>query len=295
MSGPNIIALPNDKGGVGKTTTAVNLASALSLLGRRVLVVDFDSQANASRLLGADIPALAKEDRTLFAAIANEWPLTKIRVSTNVPGVDLLCADDRMDEYNQSMVGHPNQFFLLKILMDCPEVKEYFAVIVDLGPGKRHVFFQSAIVGAHYYIVPLFPEKDPVDGLANVFAAVQAMKKRHNPTLTFLGCLVTNIDKQMATHEVYERKLREIAKEANFHVFKTTIPRSRQVSSASSRSMSLHLYRKDSPVAVAYSALAGEMLPALRGRRQGRTAKPVDIDALRSAKPAPDIEVQVEL
>lgn len=293
MSSPSIITIGNEKGGVGKTTTVVNLASAFALLGKKVLVIDLDPQANSTSQLGADAQ-LVQSGRNIKNAIDNDLCLTDIRVPTHTAGIDLLPAIKAMDILREKLIGQPNQFKILDILLDCPEKNDYDIILNDTHPSKD-CFFQSAMAGSHYYLVPLFAEADPVTGLADLISDVEKIRRYLNPMLVFLGCVVTKFDKSSATHVQYEKMLRKTSKAAKFHVFNTAIPMSQSVAAAAAKSLSLHKYKKSSPVALSYTALAGEMLPHLKGQRTGRKMSPVNVKAITDTVGSDIEEVQVEL
>ncbi|MDQ3234980.1 MAG: ParA family protein [Pseudobdellovibrionaceae bacterium] len=292
MSSASIVTIGNEKGGVGKTTTVVNLASAFALLGKKVLVVDFDSQANSSAQLGADM-GLISSGRNLKAAIESDLTIPDIRIPTNTEGVHLLPALKAMDELKEKVIGQPNQFKLLELILDCPEKNEYDVILVDTHPAKD-CYFQSAMAASHYYLVPLFAEADPVTGLADLITDVEKIRRYLNPMLVFIGCVVTKYNKTSATHVLYEKVLRKSSKAAKFHVFDTVIPDSQSVAAASAKSLPLHMYRRNSPAAVSYMALAGEILPYLKGQRTGRKMAPVNVKALEETIGS-DLETQVEL
>lgn len=292
MSSPSITTVGNEKGGVGKTTTVVNLASAFAQLGKRVLVIDFDPQGNARTQLGID-DATAKSGKNIKTAIEQELTLADIRLTSNTPGVDVLASVKPMEELRERLLGQPNQFKLLEQLLDCKEKNDYDQILVDTHPGKD-CFFQSAMAASHYYLVPLFAESDPVTGLADLITDVEKIRRYLNPMLVFLGCVITNFNKTNATHVAYEKVLRKSSKAAKFHVFDTVIPHSQSVAGAASKSMPLHMYRKASPAALSYTALAGELLPNLKGQRTGRKMAPVNVKAFTDTV-ITDLETQVEL
>lgn len=278
MAETSIITVANQKGGVGKTTTVVNLASAYAQIGKRVLVVDLDYQCNASALLGINDDSIG--NNSISYALQNDLNFTHIVLKSNMPNVDVLAATRDLDLLREKFSGQPNQFKLVDILLNCDQLHEYDIVIIDTHPSLD-CFFQSAMAASHYYLIPLFAEADSSKGLAHMVSAVENIRKYLNPMLNLLGCIITCFDKTNSTHIKFERFIREASKDGKFNVFSTTIPASKSVAAASAQSLPLHVYKKSSPVTVAYSTLAGEMLPHLKGKRTGRKPLPVNIDVFK--------------
>lgn len=289
MAEPSIVTVANQKGGVGKTTTVVNLASAYAQMGKRVLVVDMDYQANATSLLGAEDKAISTK-KTIYRAIVEDLTLKDIRLPTNIEGVDVLAATRDLDLLRDKVVGQPHQFKLLDMLLECDERNEYDLILVDTHPSLD-CFFQSAMASSHYYLIPLFAEADPSRGLAHMVTAVDKIRRFLNPMLMLLGCVITRYDKSNATHVRFEKVIREASKTGKFHIFETVIPSSNAVAAASAQSLALNHYKKTAPVTVAYSVLAGEIRPHLKGKRTGRRVTPPSADAFKAV----EYEVQNEL
>ena len=287
----NIVTVANQKGGVGKTTSVVNLASAYAQIGKRVLVVDFDYQGNATALLGFDDENLDPK-KTVPYAIEHELSLKDIVLTSTVEGVDLLAANRSLDLLRDKIQGQPHQFKLLELLLEGSELAKYDIVLVDTHPSLD-CFFQSAMAYSHYYLIPLFAEADPSRGLGHMVTAVEKIRRYLNPMLTFLGCVVTRWDRTNATHTKFEKVIRESSRTAKFHVFSTMIPASNTVAAASAQSLPLNKYKKSAPAAMAYASLAGEMLPFLKGKRTGRKLAPLDVSAIDHA--IEEFEASVEL
>ena len=290
MAETSIITIANQKGGVGKTTTVVNLASAYAQIGKRVLVIDLDYQCNASALLGVDDNSVG--NKSIAYALQNDLNFSHIVMKSNMENVDLLAATRDLDLLREKFSGQPNQFKLVDILLNCEQLHDYDIVIIDTHPSLD-CFFQSAMAASHYYLIPLFAEADSSKGLAHMVTAVEKIRRYLNPMLNLLGCIITCFDKSNATHIKFEKFIRDASKEGKFNVFETTIPSSKSVAAASAHSMPLHRYKKSSPVTVAYSTLAGEILPHLKGKRTGRKPLPVNIDVFNNHNN--DYEEQAEL
>lgn len=285
----SIITIANQKGGVGKTTSVVNIAASYAHMAKRVLVVDMDYQGNSSELLGVAEEA-QKSGKNLASGILAEQTLDKIRISSNTDGIDVLAATRELDDVREKMQGQPLQHLMLNLVLDCPALDEYDIVLIDTHPSLDCLLL-SSLVASHYYLVPMFAEKTSSKGLAHMVAWTQRMK-RLNPMLMFLGVVITRFDRTIATHVKFEKLIREAGKAANFHVFQTLIPASASVPGSDAANQVLLNYKKTAPATIAYSVLAGEILPHLKGKRTGRVAT-MNIDLLNEV--ADEFEVMPEL
>lgn len=279
MGKTSVITVANQKGGVGKTTTVLALAAAFSRLEKRVLVVDMDYQGNASA--GLDMKTYAKDNRkTLSEAIRKNLKFSDVLVRTKDPNIDLIASDISLSKVILEITGRPNQFHILKSLLDEERLNDYDIVLVDTHPSLD-CLFQSAMVASHYYLVPMFAEPDPFEGLQYMLEEVDSIRDIHNPSLTFLGVVVTRFDKSNSTHVKFDSLLREIGKQRKMTVFATRIPASAGVAAASANAKPIITYNAQLPVSQAYLEFAKEVLPDLTGKRVGRkTQTPkVDVDA----------------
>ncbi len=279
MSETSIITIANQKGGVGKTTTVVNLAASFALLDKRVLVVDMDYQANATALLGADEAAKSDPTKTIFYGVNNDLTLKDIRLQTNIANVDVLAATRELDALRENLAGKAKQTKIVELLLKCEEINEYDIVLIDTHPSLD-CLFQSSMIASHYYIIPLFAEADSSRGLAHMISEVEEIRKYLNPMLHFLGCVITRYDSKNSTHVKFKKLLCETSKDGKFNVFQTAIPVSNVVAAASAQQLPLLNYKKNAPIAVSYTALAGEIVPQLKGKRKGRNFQPVKTEVL---------------
>ena len=276
---PSIVTIAIQKGGAGKTTCAVNLAASYAFLGMKVLLVDLDYQANSTELIGIESKNLSHE-KTVCYALENKLPFENVVIESEIENISILAASDRLYALSQSSLGKPDQNFLLHPLLESEMLNQFDIVIIDTNPNPD-ALFQSAFTISHYYIVPVFPENDVIDGLATVFKNAETIKKYLNPKLTLLGCAIQKFDKESAAHVQNEKILRRISKETRMPIFESVIPFSKSVYSASNAHKPLLNYIKNSPVAKSYLALAGEIRPMLKGGRIGRPQVTMNINKSR--------------
>jgi chromosome partitioning protein len=289
MHKTSILTITNQKGGVGKTTSLVNLAAAYANMGKKCLVVDLDYQGNATMIFGQEDIAKSQEKHLAFA-FKKDLDLTAIRLPTNHTGIDILASSRTLEEQSVEWNSHPKKMHLLKIIFDCPEINEYDFVLIDTHPSFD-CYVQAALAASHYYLVPLFAESFSVRGLGHILNQIENIRKYCNESLYFLGCLITRFDKKNGVHVQFEGELRDQAAQMNFPVCFNTIPHSTAIARAEANETSIVKYKPDLPIATAYTALAGELLTILTGKRTGRPKK-LKVDALPIAN---DFEVGAEL
>jgi chromosome partitioning protein len=265
----SIITIANQKGGVGKTTCTVNLASAYAKMGKKILVIDADPQANTTSYLSA-IEDAEEKKKYLFDAIEKESEQpAKFILTTKFKNIDCLAADRRLRNINTKYKGELNQFQVLHPILNSHDIQRYDIVFIDTHPSFD-VLPQSALTASDYYLIPLFPEGHSLQGLADQIKCCNNVIRYQNPMLTFLGCIISQYDKSNATHRKIEKQFRALAQEGGFKIFSTVIPFSKLVSSAAASEVPIHFYRPGSNIADAYTSLAGEIRPDLKGRRKGR-------------------------
>jgi chromosome partitioning protein len=259
---PAIITVANQKGGVGKTTTVANLASAFADFGKLVLVIDCDYQANVTSLLCGD-EVLKQKEKSITYAIKYDLTLDNIVVGTKVKNVDLVPSNRDLDDLREQLVGQPNQFRLVDLILDCDKAQNYNIILIDTHPSLD-CFFQSAIAASNHFIIPLFPEADSSRGLAHQLQAIDKVKRYLNPKLNFLGCAIVKYDRYSATHQKFEKMIREYCKENAIVVFKSNIPNSQSVAAAAAYGSTLINYKPDSPATLAYSHMGKEIIRMIK-------------------------------
>lgn len=278
----SIITIANQKGGVGKTTAVVNIASAYATMGNKVLVIDLDYQSNTSSLLRVKEKASQSNKNVTFAIKNKIENLNEVVIETEFENIDCLASTKQLSQIPEQYLGRPNQFQLLHPILHSDDTKKYDIILIDTHPSCD-ALFQSALSVSDYYLIPIFPEEDSIEGLADQLEKAEEVREYQNRMLMLLGCFVSSYQKDNATHKKYDQRLQEISEGGKFKVFKTRIPFSKSVAAAATEKKPLHFYRPASTIASAYTALAGEIYPELKGRRKGRRHSPPDYSYVKNA------------
>ncbi len=260
------IACTNQKGGVGKTTTVVNLATYLALLGDRVLVIDLDPQGNATSGFGIDRTMLTA---SIYDALVNGRPLSSLHVATPVEGlrlvpssialagaeVELAVEEGRERRFGRAVRAEQDAWDW--VLVDCPP---------SLG-----LLTVNALTGCDAVLIPIQCEYYALEGLTQLIATVNLVRDHLNPDLAISGVVLTMFDARTNLSNDVAAEVRRHLRDA---VFDTIVPRSVRLSEAPSHGLPIALYRPDSKGADAYAALAVE-LRARRARATGASPVPV--------------------
>jgi chromosome partitioning protein len=253
--GPRIIAVANQKGGVGKTTTAINLAAALAEDGQRILLLDLDPQGNASTGLGSDAQS---RGLTTYDLLIEDAPLSDVIRTTGVDGVWLCPATTDLSSADVELVSNEKRSFLLHDALRQPQIDEFAFnyVLIDCPPSLS-LLTVNAMVAAHSVLVPLQAEFFALEGLSQLMLTVRDIRQTANPALRIEGVLVTMADARNNLSQQVEADARATLGEV---VFRTVIPRNVRVSEAPSFGLSVLKYDPASRGSVAYRALAQELL-----------------------------------
>lgn len=252
-----IIAIANQKGGVGKTTTAINLGTALAAVGKTVLLVDLDPQGNASTGLG--VTARDREVNT-FDLLMSGAPLETVRARTKLPGLDICPATGDLSSVDVALVNDPGRLHRLRrALRDRDDETPrggYDYMIIDCPPSLNLLTI-NAMIAAHAVMVPLQCEFFALEGLSQLLLTIRQIRQGHNPELRMLGIVLTMYDRRNNLSAQVAADVRETLEDL---VYETVIPRNVRLSEAPSHALPAIIYDHTCPGSIAYQKLAAEML-----------------------------------
>lgn len=254
-----IIAVANQKGGVGKTTSVVNLASCLAEAGKQVLLVDLDPQGNATSGCGINKRQIKA---SLYGAMVGSQPLADALTKTRFSNLWILPSTMDLAGAEIELVEMEHREQCLKRVLDQPELAQFDYVLIDCPPSLG-LLTLNALACAHSVLIPIQCEFYALEGLSQLTNTIRQVRRLYNPTLDVEGILITMYDGRL---NLTTQVLAEVKKYFAGKVFKTVIPRNVRISEAPSHGEPINYYDKHAKGTVAYRELAKELMENHRRR-----------------------------
>ena len=259
-----IIAIANQKGGVGKTTTTINLAASLAAEGKKVLIIDADPQANATSGYGIDPSAMAS---SIYECLADNYPIDGSQVPTCIDGLDLVGSRIDLAGAELELINQPEREHVLARLLE-PVRGKYDYILIDCSPSLGLITV-NALTAADSVIIPVQAEYFALEGISKLLNTIRIIKSRLNPSLEIEGFLLTMYDSRLKlANQIYE----ELKGHFSTMVFETVIPRNIRLSEAPSHGIPALLYDPDSRGATSHVQLAKELIKKHKKNKGAKAA-----------------------
>lgn len=248
-----IICIANQKGGVGKTTTAINLSASLAAAEKKTLLIDGDSQSNSTSGMGTDRSSF--QTNNLYHAMIGQVPLENVIIKTAIPNLDIVPSTQDLIGIEVEFVGLENKEKKLKNLLNSLD-RQYDFIVIDCPPSLGMMTI-NALVASDFLIVPLQCEYFAMEGLGYLLNTVKMVKAQLNPQLVLGGILLTMFDQR---NLLSRRVTDDVRQHFGDKVFKTVIPRNVRLSESPSHGLPIILYDIKSRGALAYMEMAQEII-----------------------------------
>ncbi len=249
---PRVLAITNQKGGVGKTTTSINLAASLASAGRRVLLADLDPQGNATMGSGIDKRGLKT---TVYQVLLGEASLSAVRLRSPTGGFDVIPANRELAGAEVEMVGLPERETRLKTALE--EIKDQYEFVLIDCPPALNLLTVNGLCAADAVMIPMQCEYYALEGLSDLVQTIKKVRLNLNPGLEIDGLLRTMYDpRNMLAQQVSD----QLQQHFGDKVYRTVIPRNIRLAEAPSHGLPVINFDRQSKGALAYLALAGEMI-----------------------------------
>jgi chromosome partitioning protein len=248
----HIITIANQKGGVGKTTTTVNLGTALAAADKKVLIIDFDPQANASTGLGLN---KQKRVRNVYGLLTDQYTVSQTLVKTIIPGLSIIPSNIDLLGAEIELVNFKERECRLKEIIT-PYKSMFDYILIDCPPSMG-LLTLNALVASDRVLIPLQCEYYALEGLSYLLGSIQKIKKNFNKNLELMGVILTMFDKRSTLCQMVAEDVKKFLGEK---VFKTPIPRNTKVSEAPSHGKPVLIYDVKCLGSKAYMSLAREIL-----------------------------------
>ncbi len=252
----SILSVINQKGGVGKTTTVINLATALAKKGKKILVIDLDPQGNATTGLGK---SNNDEEKSIYNVLIGKTPIENAIQESSVPGLDLVGSNVNLSGLEVETANDANRAFLLKNILgskDNSRLKSYENIFIDCPPSLSLLTVMS-LVSADELLIPLQTEFFALEGITQLVKTIDRIKVNLNPNLGIRGVLLTMFDKRNKLSSQVDTEARKHFKNK---VYKTVVPRNVRLSEAPSHGMPCLIYDKNCSGSKSYIKLAEEFI-----------------------------------
>lgn len=255
-----VITIANQKGGVGKTTTAINLASALAFMGHKVLLVDTDPQAHSTL---SCLPDPSKYEKSLFDALINPGlPISSIIVKSTIPGLDLILSRISMAKLEPTLLGEIDGHFRLKDALQ-PIRNNYQFIFIDTPPTLGLITVNS-LVAADSVLIPIQSSYLCLEGTDGLLETIEKVKRVANPNLEIIGVVITLFDRRTNLAKDVVKRIRQVF---GPKVFKTFVSKSVKLEESPAYKESIFTYAPDSVGAWQYRKIAEEILERVKNEK----------------------------